>query len=221
MTPTYILLDRIASPSASSGVKDIEHEGAKLYERWTPTARLAVFDTKFFGQNVFVERGWGMGAHFQGAATERRWLEQDGSAGTPIIRFDDPRTNLEHLLFDVTSVGYQLRNPKRVCIIGVGGGRDVHTARLSGATHIDGVELNGGIVDLVSGPMGQYSGDVYHLPGVRTHVSEGRSFLTRTENEYDLIHPLSRAPELRDHGRLGRHALWRGHRLGLERSRAP
>ena len=63
--------------------KSYDEQGAKLYERWTPTARLAVFDTKFFGQNVFVERGWGMGAHFQGAATERRWLEQDGSAGTP------------------------------------------------------------------------------------------------------------------------------------------
>jgi hypothetical protein len=91
------------------------------------------------------------------------------------------------LLFDVTSLAYQITYPRKACIIGAGGGRDVVTALATGTRQIDAVEINRAIVELLEGPLAAFSGDIYRRPGVNAIVSEGRSFLTRTRNTYDLI----------------------------------
>ena len=155
-----------------------------LYERWTPTARLTAFSRRVDQRAGF---GWGMGTRYAPRAVSQLWLEQDGSAGTPITQLSDSIQSLGHLSFDVTSLGHQLRTPATVCVIGGGGGRDILTALLSGAGQVDAVELNPYVVDAVSRHFGTFSGDVYHLPGVRAIVSEGRSFLTGTPRRYDLI----------------------------------
>jgi hypothetical protein len=160
-------------------------ESDVLWERWTPTARLTVFPDLTWRQGSAF--GWGMGSKYEPYPMQQRWLEQDGSAGTPITRLDRPPSEMPHLLFDVTSLGHQLRPPKSVCVIGAGGGRDVLTALAVGATQIDAVEMNGAIVDALSGPFREFSGDVYHLPGVTPRVEEGRTFLAHTDRRFDLI----------------------------------
>jgi hypothetical protein len=164
-----------------------ETEFDLLYEKWTPTARLTVFRNVIWASNPELSFGWGMGKRFEPSSVEQLWIEQDASAGTPITRFLGSLDELDHLFFDVTSVGYQLRPPKRVCIIGAGGGRDILTALKAGAESVDAVEMNPSMIEVATGVFGEFSGDVYHLPKVRPHASEGRSFLTRTEREFDLI----------------------------------
>lgn len=162
----------------------------RMYERWTPTARLTFADLeKVLGRDV-QGFGWGFGSKAPPTTRKQIWMEQDASAGTPITQFDGDVADLgefDYLLFDVTSVGYQLRDSRRVAVIGGGGGRDILTALRAGATDVDAVELNGGVVDAVSGVFREFSGDIYHAPGVNAHVSEGRSFLTRSRGDYDLI----------------------------------
>jgi hypothetical protein len=114
-------------------------------------------------------------------------LEQDGSAGTPVTRLDRPLSAFSHLLYDVTSVGYQWRPPDTVCVIGAGGGRDVLTALASGARSVDAVELNGGIVSLLRHQFREFSGDLYDRPDVTTHVEEGRAYLSHAHKAWDLI----------------------------------
>ncbi len=161
-----------------------------IYVRWTPTARLAFFDTLLFHKEADKGFGWGFGDKAPKIPTAQMWMEQDGSAGTPITRFDgDVRdlSELAFLLFDVTTVGYQVRPPQRVAVIGGGGGRDILTALLAKAAHIDAVELNAGVVETISTRFKEFSGDIYHAPGVQAHVSEGRSYLTRSTGDYDCI----------------------------------
>ena len=158
-----------------------------LYERWTPTARITVFDKPIWSTTPDRPWAWGMGARYVPAAEREMWIDQDGSAGTPIEHPTDAPGSLDHLLFDVTSVGYQLLAPRQVCVIGAGGGRDVLTALRAGAQRVEAVEINPAIVEAVSGPFGEFSGDVYHRPGVVAVVSEGRSHLMRTTRRYDLI----------------------------------
>ena len=158
-----------------------------VYEKWTPTARITIFPDIFYVKHPNDGFGWGMGDKYEPQRIRQMWIEQDGSAGTPITHLETQPQALTHLFFDVTSVGYQLRPPKTACVIGAGGGRDVLTALKAGAGHVDAVELNGAIVDALSGPLRDFSGDPYHRPGVHAHVSEGRSFLTRTQRNYDLI----------------------------------
>ena len=158
-----------------------------LYEKWTPTARLTVFPGIIWLKDPEVEFGWGMGSEFRGTGIEQLWVDQDGSAGTPMTRLQGAAEDLDHLFYDVTSVGFQLSDPETVCIVGAGGGRDILTALKAGAKHVDAVELNKQMIDLAAEVFGEYTGGVYSLPGVRAHASEGRSFLTRSQVEYDLI----------------------------------
>jgi len=186
-----------------------------LFEKWTPTGRIAIFPDVFHSDDPGAAFAWGFGTNFTAPHVEQLWLEQDGSAGTPITKWpgnDALRRDgagateagdaageeaagadstgigpLGHLFYDVTSFAYQIRPPRSVCVIGAGGGRDVLTALRAGATSVDAVELNPHIVGAVSGPFADYSGDPYHMPGVHAVVSEGRSHLTRTTSSYDLI----------------------------------
>lgn len=158
-----------------------------VFVKWTPTARITIFPDIFYLKDKQYGFGWGMGSKYKPVPIEQLWIEQDASAGTPITKLDRPPSKLDHLLFDVTSAGYQLRPAQRACVIGAGGGRDILTALRAGVTDLDAVELNGHTVAALSGPLRAFSGDVYHLPGVHAHVSEGRSFLTHSRGDYDLI----------------------------------
>ncbi len=158
-----------------------------VHEVWTSTARIAVFDHPVFSPTPDIPWGWGYGARFEPRPAREMWIDQDGSAGTPIEHLPGAPEALEHLLFDVTSLGYQLARPARVCIIGAGGGRDIVTALALGARRVDAVELNAAIVALLRGPLAEFSGNIYGRPGVRAIVGEGRSFLTRNAAQYDLL----------------------------------
>ena len=166
--------------------KDYKEDASKiLHERWTPTAKLTIWNQPFQGNRVF---GWGFGKEYdQNVTLKQYWLEQDGSAGTPITNLTGDPKDLPHLFWDVTAVGYELRPPKVVCVIGGGGGRDILTALAAGATSVDAVELNEGIIDALSGPFREFSGDVYNRPGVTPYASEGRAHLTRTDKRFDLL----------------------------------
>ena len=55
-------------------------------------------------------------------------------------KVDGDLSGMDYLLFDVTTVGHQLRPPRTVCVIGAGGGRDILSALKAGATDVDAVE---------------------------------------------------------------------------------
>lgn len=177
----------LGSPYRVEWTKHYQEAGAMkpMMVRWTPTARLAVFPSAPWSQESFA---WGMGSKANALPTPQQyWLEQDASAGTPITRFDGDPSKLQHLFYDVTSAVYQLRKPGRVAVVGAGGGRDVLTAHLAGASRIDAIELNPGIVSMMRRELASFSGGVYDLPGVRAIVGEGRSVLTRSDGNYDVI----------------------------------
>ncbi|MBW2295788.1 MAG: hypothetical protein JRG94_26375 [Deltaproteobacteria bacterium] len=160
-----------------------------VYEDWSPIARITIFDESF---HVLAAQksgfSWGRGSKFpEGERFRQYWLEQDGSAGTPISEFSGDLSRVRHLLYDVTTVGYQLRPPRSVAIIGAGGGRDILSALLAGATDIDAVELNSHTIDAVSNRFGDFTGDIYHVPGVTAVASDGRSHLSHTDKTFDLI----------------------------------
>ncbi len=154
-----------------------------LYDRWTPTAHVTVHPSSDRGMYI----GWGLGSRSPRRPLEHLWLDQDGSAGTQILRYVRGTPPPPDLLFDVTSAGYQFGTPSRACIVGGGGGRDILTALSAGARTVEVVELNPYIVELVSGQFGSYSGDPYHLPGVRAFVGEGRSHFTRSGSVCDVL----------------------------------
>ena len=73
-------------------------------------------------------------------------------------------------------------------VIGPGGGRDLVSALVFGAGHVDGVEINPIIAnDVMRGQFREYSGGIYTHPRVRIVIDDGRSFVRRTPDHYDVI----------------------------------
>jgi spermidine synthase len=73
-------------------------------------------------------------------------------------------------------------------VIGPGGGRDLVSALVFGAAHVDAVEINPIIADdVMRTRFREYSGGIYEHPKVRVTVDDGRSFVRRSDTRYDVI----------------------------------
>ncbi len=80
------------------------------------------------------------------------------------------------------------RPPFTALVIGPGGGRDLLSALVFGATHVDGVEINPIIArDVMLGQFRDFSGGIYEDPRVTVYVEDGRSFVRRSTARYDVI----------------------------------
>jgi len=112
----------------------------------------------------------------------------DGDGMSVITRFDG---NLDALAYmgDVTAaLPYALLDAPHVLILGAGGGADVLLALYNGATRIDAVELNPQMTSLVTETYAEFAGHLYDDQRITVHTREARSFVVRSEDQYDLIH---------------------------------
>jgi SAM-dependent methyltransferase len=71
-----------------------------------------------------------------------------------------------------------------VLVIGAGGGNDVALALERGAEHVDAVEIDRRLHELGTE---LHPDDPYADPRVDVHIDDGRAFLQRTDDRYDLI----------------------------------
>lgn len=76
--------------------------------------------------------------------------------------------------------------PKDMLVMGAGGGYEVELAQLAGVENIDAVEINPAIIRLVK-RWQPFTGPRYEQENVNVTVSEGRTFLMRSQKRYDLI----------------------------------
>ncbi len=94
----------------------------------------------------------------------------------------------EQLRDFTAAVVYRLRLPGRVLILGPGGGVDVARALAAGSRQVTGVEINPIIVgQIMRGVMRPNSFGLYDRPDVRIVVEDGRSFVRRSPEQYDVI----------------------------------
>jgi spermidine synthase len=73
---------------------------------------------------------------------------------------------------------------ENVLVIGAGGGNDVAVALAQGAEHVDAVEIDPVLYQL---GRDNHPDDPYNDPRVDVHIDDGRAFLERTDETYDLI----------------------------------
>src|ERR1700674_960515 len=73
---------------------------------------------------------------------------------------------------------------ENVLIIGAGSGNDVSAALANAAKHVDAVEIDPAIQRL---GRAQHANHPYQDPRVTVHIDDGRSFLRKTDQKYDLV----------------------------------
>ena len=118
---------------------------------------------------------------------EQLALFTNGDGMTAITRFSGERSGLAYLDQMTSALPYHLRKPRRVLVLGAGGGADVLQAMYHRSATIEAVELNPQVVSLVRDRFADFSGHLYRQPNVRLHLAEARGFLQRSDQAYDLI----------------------------------
>lgn len=169
-------------PFAVRFSKGTYHEGVE-FAGWNSFSQVAVTGDLPTGRPVT----WGLSPLWEGAGPPQKGVLIDGAAGTAITRFDGDLEAVAFLRHDLTTLGYAIAPRSKVAVIGPGGGLDVLAALLHGVDEVVGIELNPLIVQAVDEEFGDYSGHLYSMPGVRIEVDEGRSFLRRSGETFDLI----------------------------------
>ncbi|MGD0221644.1 MAG: hypothetical protein ABSF71_04850 [Terriglobia bacterium] len=149
-----------------------------LYETWNPISRVRVVKPKMELRSV--------GPNVPLVYREVVYIDIDNDAATGIYRFEGNLKDVDFLRYEVHSLGPRLRAGGSAAIIGVGGGRDVMSCALFGYHRIVGIEINRAIMEVSSRRMGWYSG-FDKVAGLELHNDEGRSYLTRSHENFDMI----------------------------------
>ena len=109
----------------------------------------------------------------------------DSDAETSVLRWNGRRDGLEGRRW-FRAFPFRLAAAPKVLVIGPGGGTDVVLSIVTGASSVTAVEMNPLIVDRVR-ELGSSCGNLYDHANVHLVMDEGRNFIRRTGDRFDLI----------------------------------
>ncbi len=164
-----------AIPTDPTAQKDLpiylrEHPGSKIVKtEWNSFSRIDVVEGGASGEGLVAK------------------VFIDGGAGTNIISWDGNTESRQELSTWMQYLPFKIMHDPKVLVIGSGGGRDVVASLVSGSKDITSVEINPIIYETVKS-YGDRAGNVYSHEYVRSYVDEGRSFITRSSEKYDIIY---------------------------------
>ena len=152
-----------------------------------------------YAKGIFRDPAWVEFARWN--ALSRVEVDRQGQAKTIVIDADAStyimNVEPEHvqgtpweriLLSRAPALANVLRPRGDYAIIGPGGGIDVLSALAGGSASVTGIEINPIIADTVMrGRYATYSKHLYQRPDVHMHVTDGRSYLRSTEQQFDVV----------------------------------
>jgi hypothetical protein len=116
-------------------------------------------------------------------------LLHDGTLGSAMFRYDGNPASLTRYKADPRAIPFRTLGPApdHTLIIGSAAGNEILASRYFGARHVDAVELNPVTLSLLTDHFADFSGHLGDQPGVRLHNADGRNYLARSKQKYDLI----------------------------------
>ena len=167
--------DLFSIPTHSTSQKDLP-----IYLEQHPEAKIVKTEWNSFSRIDVVEGSDGD----EGLAAK---MFIDGGAGMNVLLWDGNPNSRKELTTWIQYLPFRLVDDPKVLVIGSGGGRDVVAAMASGSKDITSVEINPIIFHIVD-QYGSKVGNVYKHPYVDAHIDEGRSFVTRLNQRFDVIY---------------------------------
>lgn len=110
----------------------------------------------------------------------------DSDAWTNVVKWDGKVESMEEATKWFRYIPFRLEKEPKALIIGPGGGADVLLSLVAGSKRVTAVELNPLIVDFVR-HYGEKAGNIYNNPNVNLIIDEGRNFISRSNEKYDII----------------------------------
>lgn len=160
-------------------------EAKPLYERWNSHSRVRVTGSP---DRLIRPFGWGFGSNFEPEATARELqLYIDSCAGTVLTAFDGDLEQLGYLEKDLTNLVHHIRPNADVLVVGAGGGRDVLAALRFGQKSIVAVEVNGNIIEALTGHFGDFTGHLDRYPNVEFVNDEARVYIASSDRKFDIV----------------------------------
>ncbi|MCF6177838.1 MAG: hypothetical protein L3J63_00405 [Geopsychrobacter sp.] len=158
------------------------YEPNLLWKSWNSFSRVAVYPA----QAEEMGRAWGLSRNYRGPVPEQLGMVVDDTGYTTMYRWQGEET-LRFFRQNVINLAYLLRPQAETLIIGPGGGKDVLTAIANGAKRIVPVEINPLIVEAVNKRFADFTGALYERPDVELQIAEGRSYVRRSQEHFDII----------------------------------
>ncbi|MFZ7104009.1 MAG: hypothetical protein ACOWWO_15325 [Peptococcaceae bacterium] len=111
----------------------------------------------------------------------------DGSAVSKMLPFNGDTESLNYLEQEIGYLAFAPGNNSNALLIGPGGGMDLLLARYAGITDITAVEINQGTIEAAR-KYADFNGNIYDLPGTKTRIKDGRSFISTDKGKYNVIY---------------------------------
>ena len=142
----------------------------EIWRKWNTFSRVAVVDKPEEGQYMIV-------------------IDADASTGIAAFDFEHLSAKQRHdLLEQGFALPYAVRPGAKTLIIGPGGGWDVSRALASGSHDITAVEINPIIATTIMRErFREHSRNLYMRDDVHVHVEDGRSFVRRSNEKYQVL----------------------------------
>ena len=120
---------------------------------------------------------------------EIKVLTHDGTPGSGLNRFGGDPASVTRFDADPRAWPFDILGtpPDRELIIGSAGGNEIVASLSRDAARIDAVELNPVTVGLVEDTFADFTGNLTDFPQVNLTQGDGRSFLARSNDLYDLV----------------------------------
>ena len=155
------------------GLPDVRPESTKTgpevaaFSEWGPVFRI---DVLFLPNNTAL-------------------LLHDGTFGSAMHKYNDDPASQTSYDTDSRALPFKVLGtpPGREVIIGSAAGNEILASLHFGAHKIEGVELNPVTLSLLTDHYKDYSGDLGHQPGVSLHNADGRTYLARSKEHYNLL----------------------------------
>jgi len=167
--------------AAGAATKPLHHEltdprinSRIIYTEWNAFARTDVVATPRPDK------------HF--APSDDLYIYTDGDVPTNMLAFNGDLAAIRDRYEDfIGFLPFRYLRPDKVLLIGPGGGLDILMALAIGTKQIDGAELNPAIPRIVR-KFRDFCGPIYDYQNVNIKVAEGRSYVSRSSQRYDLIY---------------------------------
>jgi len=165
------------------------------FSKWSPIFRVDAYELPptedglmHAGQDtICAGMIYGIADEYIPPGTRYGFIAHDGDACAMMLNPGGDASSFE--LFDksILKAPYLLTETPKVLIIGPGGGVDVAMALQAKARSITAVELDPITVDLITNKYADFVGRLYQNPHVNVIVDEGRSYLRRSEEKFDIV----------------------------------